>query len=193
MRLPMFFLSGLGVALAIGWLALPRVLYRSLEQPIQFSHQLHTGEQVGFTCDGCHQSADDGHFMGLPASETCEMCHAEAIGETDDERRLVEEFLATGREVPWHVYARQPENVYFSHDVHLHLAEIPCETCHGSHGVSSALRPFEQNRLSSYSRDVDGRRFITVGYGIPDRMKMGDCAGCHRQRGVREGCLTCHK
>lgn len=185
------FVVGFGAALAGGWLAFPRALYRAVDQPIQFSHAIHTGEKVGSACSDCHALGDDGRFVGLPPVEVCAGCHAEPLGDSPDEKRLVEEYVKPGREIPWLVYARQPENVFFSHSAHIRLASLSCERCHGSHGKTDSLRPIELNRLTAYSRDVDGG-LVTLARDA-GTMKMDDCARCHRDRGVREGCLTCHK
>ena len=42
-----FFTTGLAATLALGWLAFPAVLYEKVDQPLQFSHKVHTGETVG--------------------------------------------------------------------------------------------------------------------------------------------------
>jgi hypothetical protein len=113
------------------------------------------------------------------------------MGKSADEKKLAA-MIADGKEISWHVYARQPENVYFSHAPHVKLGEIKCERCHGPHGSSDRLRPFERNRLSTYSRDVEGRAVLARSEEW-DGMKMTDCSECHHARGVRESCLTCHK
>ncbi len=86
------------------------------------------------------------------------------------------------RPIPWRVYARQPDNVHFPHAVHVKRAGLACARCHGPHGTTDALRPFEQNRVSGYSRDV--------GRG----MKMSDCEDCHARHGrAHTSCLACHR
>lgn len=188
--------TGLGFVLALvfGWLAFPAVLYRSVEQPLQFSHRAHTGETVGMACEDCHSLSEDGRFTGIPALDSCAGCHEEAQGTSAAEKRFVEEYVAKGREVPWLVYARQPENAYFSHAPHVRLAEIPCERCHGPHGASESLRALQQNRITHYPRDVEGWSLARLRTREWERgMKMDECSDCHRRRGVRESCLTCHK
>lgn len=184
---------GAAATLLCGWFAFPYALFRRIEQPIQFSHKVHTGEKVGLACDDCHALAADGRFSGIPKLEKCAPCHAEPQGTTADEKRLVDEFVKPGREIPWLVYSRQPENVYFAHAPHLRLAGLACARCHGRHGASDRLRPFEQNRLSTYSRDIWGRSPTRLRRFQLEGMTMADCSGCHRQRGVRESCLTCHR
>jgi hypothetical protein len=183
---------GLGAALAAGWIGLPRALYRNVEQPIQFSHQTHTGEAVGMSCQDCHALGENGRFAGLPGIDVCAPCHTDPMGDSADEKRLIADYVQPNREIPWLVYARQPENVRFAHAPHLELAKLECEACHADHGKTTALRPLEQNRLSTYSRDIEGH-IVVLASASDHGMKMNDCSRCHRERGVEESCLTCHK
>ncbi len=183
---------GIAAALAAGWIAVPRALYTKVEQPIQFSHKTHTGEAVGMSCQDCHPLGNDGKFAGLPGIETCAPCHAEPMGDNPDEARLVRDYVTPNRQIPWLVYARQPENVHFAHAPHVRLAKLECQACHGAHGTSARLRPLERNRISTYSREVEGRIAIRASL-TTNGMKMNDCSRCHRERGVEESCLTCHK
>jgi menaquinone reductase, multiheme cytochrome c subunit len=184
---------GLAAGLALGWVAFPRALYRQAEQPVQFSHKTHTGDAVGMSCEDCHSFSDNGRFAGIPKLESCAGCHSEAQGTTAAEKHFVEEYVAKEREVEWLVYSRQPDNVYFSHAPHVKLAELTCEQCHGPHGSSETLRPYQENRLSGYSRDIWGSSISRVRNAEWEGAKMTDCSGCHRKRGVQESCLTCHK
>lgn len=196
MKLRSILTTGLGfaIALSFGWVAFPSIVYRRQAQPLQFNHAVHTGENVGMTCEDCHTISDDGVFQGIPPLESCAACHSEPQGKTANEKRFVDEWVTPNREVPWLVYARQPANAWFPHAPHVKLAGIACTRCHGPHGTTTALRPFEENRLSGYSRDVEGYSLARLRTAEWERgMKMDDCAGCHHERGVRESCLTCHK
>lgn len=159
---------------------------------MNFNHVVHT-EDAGMACDGCHSFREDGSFAGIPGVEVCAACHDEPLGDSAAERRLVDEYVSPRREIPWRAYARQPENVYFSHAPHVRLAEIECRRCHGDHGGTTTLRPFERNRISTYSRDIWGPRITGGGPEPWDSMKMSDCSGCHEERGVTSHCLMCHK
>ena len=193
LRGTMAFAAGIVSALALGWVAFPRALYVTERQPISFSHAVHAGETAGMTCEDCHAFRDDGRLAGLPGVEICAGCHQEAVGESAEEKRLVEEFVATGREIPWKIYARQPDHVHFPHATHVKLAELPCESCHGLHGKSGTLRPFERNRLTGYSRAIEGSSAARLFVAARQGGKMSDCSDCHRARGVEESCLDCHK
>ncbi len=187
------FIAGLAAIMVGGWFGFPRVLYRTIDQPIQFSHRLHMSGKVGLTCDACHSVKDDGTFSGVPRLEVCAQCHAQPQGGSADEKRLVAEYVTPNREIPWLVYVRQPENVYFSHAPHLKLAGIECERCHGPHGQSDSLRPFQVNRISGYSRDIWGKSISGIRTKPWDGMRMSDCERCHTERGVGNTCSKCHK
>lgn len=193
LRGPIFFAAGLVPALAAGWLAFPRLLYRRVEQPLSFSHKVHVGEKGGMACSDCHSLGADGRFTGIPRLEKCASCHAQAVGETAAEKRFVEEYVSKGREVPWLVYSRQPENVHFPHAEHVGRGKMACETCHGGHGSTEALRPYQVNRISGYSRDIWGPSLARVGRRSFEGMKMTDCIRCHEGHGRRSSCLACHK
>lgn len=188
------FAAGLLLALAAGWLGLPRLLYARAEQPLEFSHQRHASEATGLGCQDCHSLRADGSFSGLPPLTSCSGCHSEALGQTEAEKRLVDEYVKPGREIPWLVYSRQPENVRFPHAAHVKRAGIACERCHHGHGASATLRPQQTNRISGYSRDIWGPSLARFGGGGPSGMKMSDCESCHAREGRgASSCLACHK
>lgn len=180
----LLFPAGLLLSLGLGWFGFPKVLYRKTPQPVQFSHRVHT-EKGGMKCDDCHALRADGSFSGIPKIEKCAECHAATLGTTAAEKVVVEQYVAKNREIAWLVYARQPDNVYFSHAPHLRLGKLTCEQCHAGQGSTDTLRVYEEDRISGYSRDVRGS----------DRGKrMTTCEDCHGRCGVSEqSCLECHK
>lgn len=186
------FVAGLIGGLAAGWLVLPDHLYCLHPQPMEFNHVVHT-DDAGMECVDCHAFRDDGSFTGIPAVAVCADCHAEPMGESTEELFLVEEYIEPGREIPWLVYSRQPQNVYFSHIAHVKLSEIECRRCHGDQGRAETLPPLEINRVSTYSRRIWGPRISGGGPNPWDSMKMNDCSACHAQNGVQNHCLMCHK
>ena len=174
------FWAGAAAAAGAGWGGLPAVLYHRQVQPVAFSHRAHT-EKGGMKCEDCHEFREDGSFAGIPRLEKCAGCHAAAMGTTAAEKQFIEGYVKPQREVPWASYSRQPENVYFSHAVHVKAARLECASCHGDHGQSETLPAYEEDRISGYSRNVWRG------------MKMDDCVACHRQHGTENSCLDCHK
>ena len=195
----LFFILGLIASLLIGWVAFPPLLYSQKKQPVDFNHALHNG-LVDNGCESCHFFREDGTYSGVPKLAQCIECHEEANSEDPEEIKFVEEYVKKEREVPWLVYSRQPACVFFSHAAHVKTAQMDCVTCHGPIGESESLKPYQQNRITGYSRDIWGENMLGLKRNSWDRMKMDDCAECHATSGVsggsvqtqKDGCLVCH-
>src|SRR5213596_3953800 len=46
------------------------------EQPVQFSHKHHVGDD-GIDCRYCHTSVETSAFAGIPPTKTCMNCHSQ--------------------------------------------------------------------------------------------------------------------
>ena len=196
----LFFIIGLVASLVLGWVIFPQLLYSEKAQPIQFNHVLHN-ELVDNGCESCHFFREDGTYSGVPKLAQCIDCHEEVQGETEEEAKFVNQYVLKEREVPWLVYSRQPDCVFFSHVAHVKMGGMDCVTCHGHIGESESLKPYEYNRISGYSRDIWGKNIAGIKFNSWDRMKMDDCSECHVRENVnqgsvqtlRGGCFVCHK
>ena len=202
-----YFAAGLILALFVGWILFPIVLYSEEEQPINFSHAIHTdpdivsvpeGDTDAEKCSFCHRFRDDGSFTGIPRLADCMQCHEDPEspwGESAEEMKFLEEYVASEKEVPWHRYYEQPDCVYFSHTPHVKNAGIECKTCHGDHSSTNSLPLFKRNRISGYSIKIWGENISGYKSNSWDRMKMDDCAECHVKKGHEENndCFVCHK
>ncbi|HTS30069.1 MAG TPA: menaquinone reductase multiheme cytochrome c subunit QrcA [Bryobacteraceae bacterium] len=179
------FVAGAAIALSAGWAGFPHAIYKSRPQPVDFSHKVHA-DKAGTKCEDCHAFRGDGTFAGLPALDKCSACHAAAMGTTAEEKNFIDQYVTPGREPQWASYARQPENVYFSHITHVRRGLVKCEDCHGNIGSADHLSREEEDRISGYSRDIwgnDGRPAMT----------MDGCVDCHRKQKLEHSCLDCHK
>jgi menaquinone reductase, multiheme cytochrome c subunit len=197
----LFFIVGFALSLVVGWVIFPKVLYSQKSQPFDFNHQLHV-DLVDDSCQSCHFFREDGTFSGVPRLAQCISCHDEMQGRSENEHIFYEQYVVKGREVPWLVSARQPDCVFFSHSAHIFGAKMDCATCHGPIGTSETLKPYEENRITGYSRDIWGRNISGLKSNTWDRMKMSDCAKCHAQYAEihdsseqtgRDACFVCHK
>jgi hypothetical protein len=199
----LFFIIGFAASLVVGWIIFPNILYSKKEQPIDFNHAMHM-ELVDNGCESCHFFREDGTYSGVPKLDQCIDCHEEVQGDSRDEAVFVEEYISKGKEVPWLIYSKQPDCVFFSHAAHVRLAKMDCVTCHGPIGESTGLKTYEYNWITGYSRDIWGRNMENM-LGLKkntwDRMKMNDCAECHMKETGRkssvsthkDGCFVCHK
>ncbi|MBW2603084.1 MAG: cytochrome c3 family protein [Deltaproteobacteria bacterium] len=177
----LFFILGLFVSLIMGWIIFPKLLYSQKKQPIDFNHAFHVAE-VENGCESCHFFREDGTFSGAPKLEQCVDCHEEIQGVDPDEIKFVEEYVSKEREVPWLIYSKQPDCVFFSHAAHIKGADMDCVICHGHIGDSESLKVYEENRITGYSRDVWGKNIGGFKKNTWDRMKMDDCADCHQKK-----------
>jgi hypothetical protein len=192
-RNSLVFAFGLAVALMVGWVGFPRVLYVQQHQPVDFLHKTHA-EKSGVTdCSECHVLRDDGSFAGLPPMEKCAGCHSDRIGDSKAEATLVNTYIKPGHETPWLVYSRQPANVWFSHAIHVKRAGLACSECHSTYGETDQVKVYELNRISGYSRDIWGHSMSRLRRAPHEGMKMSDCEDCHRQHNLEVGCLGCHE
>ncbi|MBT8339923.1 MAG: cytochrome c3 family protein [Desulfatitalea sp.] len=197
----LFFIIGFALSVAFGWGLFPRLLYSQKNQPVDFNHKLHVA-LVDDGCQSCHFFRPDGTFAGSPRMAQCIDCHSEMQGQSENEAIFFEQYVLKGHEVPWRVYARQPDCVFFSHSAHVYGAKLDCVTCHGRTGDSERLRPYEENLISGYSRDIWGHNIAGFKQNTWDRMKMDDCAECHARHDTlhdssvqtgRDACFVCHK
>jgi len=196
----LFFIFGLAASLMLGWVVFPQLLYSQKEQPIQFNHVLHN-ELVDNGCESCHYFREDGTYSGVPKLAQCIDCHEEVQGESAEEEKFVTQYIQRDREVPWRVYSRQPDCVFFSHAAHVKMGKMDCVTCHGPMGESETLKGYEANRITGLSRDIWGRNIAGFKKNSWDRMKMDDCSECHQREDVNQnsvqtdkgGCFVCHK
>jgi hypothetical protein len=167
------FFAGFILALIVGWVVFPNLLYSQKVQPMNFSHVAH---QDG-TCEDCHALRPDGTFTGVPKVDKCKECHESPMGNTEDERKLVEDFIQKDLEIPWRNYSWQPDNVFFSHAPHK-AKGVECVTCHRDVSKEKSLPVFKENRITGYSKQTMG---------------MIVCEDCHAERGVNNECGLCHK
>jgi hypothetical protein len=167
-------LAGFVAAVALGWWGYPKLVFSEKTQPIRFSHSVHVTD-AGMGCDECHFFREDGSYAGLPTTEQCAGCHAEAMTEDPAEIEFVEKYVAEGKEVPWLVYQKQPDNVYFSHMAH---ESLDCMDCHMDMSEVDTPPTYHENRLTGYSKQT---------------MKMWQCERCHAENGASNACYVCHK
>lgn len=163
---------GAGVLLAAGIVAAGTYVLvlreRSFAQPIAFNHSKHVKE-VGVTCPDCHLHALDGARATIPNLAVCGTCHAEPVGNSPEEARVVA-MIQKGTPIPWRKVNILPANVYFSHRRHTTLGKIECPVCHGE--MAERKLPLRRSLL---------------------KINMNGCTGCHEKAKVTSDCIACHR
>ncbi len=134
------------------------------EQPLPFSHRVHSGDR-GISCFFCHHDADRSPKAGMPSVAKCLLCHNVIVRQLPPIQRL-HGYYDRREPIPWVRVYRLPDHAHFNHELHL-AAGVDCGKCHG---------------------DVKGMdRIVQV---MP--MEMGFCVDCHREEEAPVNCLTCH-
>lgn len=137
-------------------------------QPINFSHKIHANDN-GIQCQYCHSTVEKSKTASIPSAMICMNCH-KGISETVNEgskEEIAKIYTATGFDpatgaytntpVPlqWNKVHVLPDHVFFSHQQHVVVGAVACETCHGD---VKAMTTVEQQRP----------------------LTMGWCVDCHR-------------
>ncbi len=135
------------------------------DQPIAFSHKLHTGK-VGLKCTHCHGYTDKSRRAGIPEMKICADCHLKVAVDKPEIKKLMK-YWEDKEPVPWNKVHNLPWHVHFTHKRHI-KAGIDCSVCHG------------EVRAMTTARQVRS-------------LDMGWCVNCHREKGAPTDCLVCHK
>jgi hypothetical protein len=152
------------------WLLLPAMVAAlgaaGPEQPLPFSHKVHTAT-AKLVCQDCHTApAKFGAEMGFPPASKCMACHILIAKEKPAIRKLAE-LAASKAPIPWVRVYRLADFVFFDHRFHL-MNQAKCEDCHGP---------------------VSGQEVITDDLGAT---KMVFCQACHAKMRASSGCGACH-
>ncbi|HBH06274.1 MAG TPA: cytochrome C [Flavobacteriales bacterium] len=143
------------------------------EQPIKFSHQIHSGE-AGIDCTYCHWTAEKGKTAGIPPVNVCMNCHrgiqkGRRWG-TEEIAKIYEaagwnpakgDYDSEGKPIEWIRIHNLPDHAYFNHSQHVIVGKIECQTCHGE--------------VEEY--DYPMKQFAPL--------TMGWCIDCHRETDVK--------
>jgi len=138
-----------------------------VEQPISYSHKIHT-EML--KCEECHRGVINSAAATFPDIQVCMGCHKDQPLSSSPEEKKLLGYIKSGQNVPWRRLYKNPVHVYFSHSRHVTAGKLACETCHGEMGKT--VKP-------------PGRALVNI--------KMGDCISCHEANKVDKSCIVCHR
>ena len=134
------------------------------EQPIPFSHNVHSGVKQ-IQCQYCHPYVAYSNHPGIPPVEKCLHCHNYIIA-NHPWIKVEHRYFNTGTSTPWVKLNYVAEHVLFNHQRHIN-GKIACRECHGY--VENLQR-------------------------LPQKVwRMGECIDCHRKKNANLDCwLACH-
>ncbi len=102
--------------------------YVEREQPVQFSHKHHVGDD-GIDCRYCHTSVESSNTAGMPSTKTCMNCHSQ-IWNDSPYLEIVRESWRDNKPIEWTRVHDLPDFAYFNHSIHV-AKGVGCNTCHG--------------------------------------------------------------
>jgi len=98
------------------------------QQPVAYSHALHTG-RLGLDCRYCHSTVEQAGHAAVPPTQTCMNCHAKIRAESP-KLAIIRDSFKSGRPVEWIRVHDLPDYVYFDHSAHVRRG-VGCVSCHG--------------------------------------------------------------
>jgi Cytochrome c7 and related cytochrome c/Class III cytochrome C family len=114
----------------------------SREQPVQFSHKHHVGDD-GIDCRYCHTGVETSAVAGIPPTKTCMNCHS-VLFNTSAYLEPVRESYRSDTSIAWVKIHRLADFVYFNHSIHVNKG-VGCSTCHGQ--INQMPLVFQANTL----------------------------------------------
>ena len=123
--------AGVAVCGAIGIARTPYWTNQNVsrEQPVQFSHKHHVGDD-GIDCRYCHTGVESSATAGIPPTKTCMNCHS-VLFNNAAYLEPVRESYRTDKSIEWVKVHRLADYVYFNHSIHVNKG-VGCSTCHGT-------------------------------------------------------------
>ena len=108
------------------------------EQPIPFSHNVHSGVKQ-IQCQYCHPYVAYSNHPGIPPVEKCLHCHNYIIA-NHPWIKVEHRYFNTETSTPWVKVNYVAEHVLFNHQRHIN-GQIACRECHGPRWGGRISRP----------------------------------------------------
>lgn len=131
------------------------------DQPIKFSHRIHSGENE-IDCNYCHHINSFSQNAGIPSNNTCLNCHNVVREGTNSGRfeiNKIHRAELSGQPVRWIRIHKLPDHSAFSHAQHVNAGRLDCAECHGEVELMDIIEQVEP-------------------------LSMGWCLTCHRDTEV---------
>jgi hypothetical protein len=179
--------------------------YVEREQPVQFSHKHHVGDD-GIDCRYCHTSVETSNSAGLPPTKTCMNCHSQIYSDSPY-LEPVRASWKTNKPIEWTRVHDLPDYVYFNHSIHVNKG-VGCSTCHGRVDEMPLVYQFaslqmewclqchrEPERFLRDRKDIfnmkwrpENKTKDEIGFGLEKKKEYNV-----RHKAILQSCSTCHR
>ncbi len=171
------------------------------DQPIKFSHKIHSGEN-GIDCEYCHFTAWESKSAGIPPVSLCLNCHNVIRNGTQSGRFEINKIHAavkSGKPVEWIRVHNLPDHAFFSHAQHVKAGKVECQTCHGAVEEMHILKQHSDLSMGwcvNCHRDTEVHFSGNAYYSIYSRLQEELKAGSRTKVTVEDvgglDCMKCH-
>jgi hypothetical protein len=181
--------------------ALGRTQDYAPDQPIKFSHLIHSGENE-IDCKYCHFTADYSQSANIPSNNVCLNCHNVVRTGTNSgsfEINKIHKAVATGQPIEWIRIHKLPDHSVFNHAQHVNAGQLDCAECHGEVETMHIVRQVED---LSMGWCLDCHRTTNVDfldnpyyemYGpLHEKIRNGEIDGVTAAELGGEDCMNCH-
>jgi hypothetical protein len=171
------------------------------DQPIKFSHQIHSQEN-NIDCRYCHHIADFSKSAGIPSNNVCMNCHNVVRNGTFSGRFEINKIhyaAESGQPVEWVRIHKLPDHSVFNHSQHVNAGQLDCSQCHGQVETMHIVRQVEDLSMGwclSCHRDTDvnftDNPYYEIYQNLHDKIRNGEIEGVTAARLGGDDCMTCH-
>lgn len=171
------------------------------DQPIKFSHLIHSGEN-DIDCQYCHFTANYSLSANIPSNNVCLNCHNVILSGTHSgafEINKIHRAAETGEPIEWVRVHKLPDHSYFSHAQHVNAGQQDCTECHGEVETMHILRQEEDLSMGwclTCHRDTNvnftDNPYFQIYERLHDKIRSGEIEGVTAADLGGEDCMSCH-
>jgi hypothetical protein len=187
--------------LVVDAIAIGRSPGYSPDQPVKFSHAIHSG-QNGTDCIYCHSSAQFSKSAGIPPENVCMNCHLLVRNGTRSGAFEIAKIISAYdnmKPIKWIKVHNLPDHVFFSHAQHVSAGEISCQECHGNVAKMDVIKQVKDLSMGwcischrSKKVNIQNNKFYSEYKDLVEKMRKGEIDSVTvSMLGGRE-CMKCH-
>lgn len=171
------------------------------DQPIKFSHLIHSGENE-IDCQYCHFTANYSMSANIPSNNVCLNCHNVILSGTYSgafEINKIHRAADTGEPIEWVRIHNLPDHSFFSHAQHVNAGKQECSDCHGAVETMHIVRQVEDLSMGwcltchrETNVDFTDNPYFQMYERLHEKIRTGEIDGVTAADLGGEDCMSCH-